>query len=325
MPEDWISTNCALCGTGEDEVIFTVPHEAAPDGKAFLVRCRCCGLRRLNPRPGPAIIGRYYATAGGENYNAYAGRRRTGNKQRLWEFIRDGATHPPKRGRRGRLFAPVTGMLARWLFDINVDLAGRSDQRVLEVGCGYGDLLIYLRSRGARVIGTDLSPSAIEKGATYGLELRLGHFRELAFPAGSFDTAIACHSLEHVPDPNVELAEFARVLRPGGQLHLAVPNGESGALRLHGARWAHLSFPLHFWLFDPDTLTQLLYRHGFMISRGPKTAALHHLHHALNTWRSRWGTVGIGPATRELRAWLRACSGRNTGEFLRLVATKRPD
>ena len=253
-----------------------MPHPEAPAGRSGIVRCQGCGLRRLDPRPDPVSLGGYYAATQVAGYNAYAGRVRTAGKQRVWEALRDGATRPPAQGVVGRLARPVTGALARWLFDINVDLADRSGLRVLEVGCGYGDLLLYLRSRGAVVTGTDLSPAAVEKGTSYGLDIRLGHLRELGLPAASFDVAIACHSLEHVQDPNVELAELARLLRPGGELHLAVPNGASGALALRGADWSHLSFPLHFWLFDPDTLVRLLLRHGFQVVRGPGTVAFHH-------------------------------------------------
>ncbi|HTH46547.1 MAG TPA: class I SAM-dependent methyltransferase [Candidatus Limnocylindria bacterium] len=324
MPSSWIPTTCALCAMRDDVVLFEIRHEDAPDGRSAMVRCQRCGLRRLDPRPDPASLTRYYAAGGKAGYNAYAGRTRSHWKQAVWELLRDGASRPPEQPLIGRLLRPISGPLARWMFDINVDLGRQPGRAVLEVGCGYGDLLLYLKSRGASVTGTDLSPDAVSQGHAHGLDLRLGLLRELALPGDSFDHLVTCHSLEHMPDPGAEIAEFCRLLRPGGELHIAVPNGDSGALQLDGARWGHLSFPLHFWLFDGRTLTELLARHSFRIVRGPKTIALHHLHHALGTWRKNRLESGVGFATRALGRWLRVSSTRTGGEILRFVAVKQP-
>jgi SAM-dependent methyltransferase len=208
--------------------------------------------------------------------------------------------------------------MARWLFDINLFLGGRRGLRILEVGSGFGDILIYLRSRGCEVLGTDLSKEAAAKGREYGLEMRVGNLADLALPSASFDAAILCHSLEHLPDPRVEIGELARVLRPGGELHLAVPNGRAVRFELDGMEWAHLSYPLHFWYFDGRALQRLLEGHGFELMEPPRTTTRHH---ALKAVWSDTRRIGLPRALRRFMAFLQASRRRaDGGDVLRVVA-----
>jgi SAM-dependent methyltransferase len=280
-----------------------------------VVQC-ACGLRRLDPRPAQATVARYYAAERG--FNAYAGRRRGLVKQVTWDVLRDGMSAPAGHSRAGRLARPLTAPLARWLFDVNVRLDGRRGLRVLEVGSGFGDLLIYLRSRGCEVTGTDLSPAAAAKAREYGVDVRIGTLRSLALPAAQFDVVIMNHSLEHVPDPNEELAEAARLLAPAGRLHLAVPNGDAVRLRLDETAWVHLSAPLHFWFFDARALIALLARHGLRPATPARTTTRHH---ALCSWAQARRALGLGRATTALVRFVAASLGTPAGgDVLRLEA-----
>lgn len=316
--ESWIPTCCARCGGRDGEVLLTIPHPDAPQGLSFIRQCAGCGLRRLDPRPGPDVIGQYYAEASG--YNAFAGRRRSPRAQRLWDRLRDGYARPAGLGWPARSLGWFTGPVARWAFDINVRLNGRLGLRVLEVGSGFGDILIYLQSRGCRVTGTDLSASAVSKAREYGIDVRLGHLADMGFPDASFDVAIMSHSLEHVPDPDTELRELARVLAPGGQLHIAVPNGQAVRLGTDGVEWMHLSHPFHFWFFDPASLVAMVRRHGFEPVSRPRTTTRHH---AWGLWRNEVGRAGFLPATRRLLRYLGASLGHpDGGDVLRLVCRR---
>lgn len=316
VPEPWIDTQCAVCGGLDGASILDVPHADAPHGVSAIWRCGQCGLRRLRPRPGARDLARYYGEAAG--YNAFVGRKRSSRSQKIWNFLRDCSSRPEGRSTWTRWVGPVGARIAEWAFDINVPLDGRRGLRVLEVGSGYGDILIYLKSRGCEVLGTDLSEAGARKGAEYGVEIRVGNLADLKLPSASFDVAILCHSLEHVPDPNVELAELARVLRPGGRIHLAVPNGNAVRLRLDGQRWDHLSHPFHFWYFDPRTIQRLLGQHGFVPVQGPTTTTRHH---AWTAWRHDLRCRGLRAANRRLLAYLRASARRwDGGDVLRVVA-----
>lgn len=100
--------------------------------------------------------------------------------------------------------------------------------RVLDVGCGDGRHIAAATRRGCRAIGIDYDAGELAKA-----RLRAGARRadliaadaaRLPFRAAAFDAVICTETLEHLPDDRGALAEMARVLRPGGLLHGAVPS-----------------------------------------------------------------------------------------------------
>jgi SAM-dependent methyltransferase len=98
---------------------------------------------------------------------------------------------------------------------------------VVDVGCGPGQVGAYLRSRGHRVLGIDLS---IEMGRTAATRLdaaAVADLRELPIPDGSIGGLVAFYSIIHVRRPELGgvLREFRRVLRPGGRLLVAAHDG----------------------------------------------------------------------------------------------------
>jgi len=104
--------------------------------------------------------------------------------------------------------------------------------RVLEVGCGWGELAEWLaRDTAAQVVAVDLSERMVELARARGVDAKVGDVQELPFADGSFDVAVAAWMLYHVPDLDRGLSELARVLRPGGIL-VAVTNSRYHLLEL---------------------------------------------------------------------------------------------
>ena len=103
-------------------------------------------------------------------------------------------------------------------------VAEAAPRRVLEVGCGPGELAARFQDElGAIVVAVDISPRMVELARGRGVDARVGDAQELPFAAGEFDCAVAAWMLYHIPDPERVLAELARVLRPGSRL-VAVTN-----------------------------------------------------------------------------------------------------
>ena len=126
-------------------------------------------------------------------------------------------------GRRDAYFRhPTTGPDT---FEIALTALGRKEpKRVLEVGCGFGDLAVRVGEElGAEVVAVDLSPRMVEIARGRGVDARVGDVQELAFTDGEFDCAVAAWMLYHVPDVDRAVAELARVLRDGGRL-VAITN-----------------------------------------------------------------------------------------------------
>jgi SAM-dependent methyltransferase len=104
-------------------------------------------------------------------------------------------------------------------------LAVEPGSRVMDVGCGIGRLTRVLARDAAHVTAVDVSPEMLARAQELNpgldnVEWVLGDGESLAgIERGSHD-AVVCHQvLEHIPSPRVQLgyvAEFARVLRPGG-------------------------------------------------------------------------------------------------------------
>lgn len=105
-------------------------------------------------------------------------------------------------------------------------LAG-DGKSVLDIGCGDGSLAKLLKAGGREVDGISISPSELEKAGAvlrkgYLYNLELGLPKEI--PDDHYDMVICSHVLEHVAYPDAVLKDIRRVLRPGGQFIVALPN-----------------------------------------------------------------------------------------------------
>jgi SAM-dependent methyltransferase len=136
--------------------------------------------------------------------------------------------------------------------------------RVLDVGCATGDLLLAIREAGnPDVTGVEPGARAAKVARQRGLRVHVGGLEDARFDAGSFDTILLSHTLEHVRDPIATLREIRRVLRPGGALVLWLPNVESIEARLLGRYWIGYDAPRHLTTFGLTTLSRALAATGF--------------------------------------------------------------
>jgi SAM-dependent methyltransferase len=92
--------------------------------------------------------------------------------------------------------------------------------RAIDAACGTGRYTEYLMERGHTVVGVDTSPEmlAVARTRMPDGEFRAGSFDQLPADDSSADLVVCALALAHVPTLQVVMAEFARVLRPGGHL-----------------------------------------------------------------------------------------------------------
>jgi SAM-dependent methyltransferase len=97
-------------------------------------------------------------------------------------------------------------------------VAAARPSRVLEVGCGWGELARRIADDvGAEVTATDLSPHMVELARAAGVAATVEDVQQLSFADGTFDVVVAAWMLYHVPDRDRAVSEIVRVLRPGGR------------------------------------------------------------------------------------------------------------
>ncbi len=106
---------------------------------------------------------------------------------------------------------------------LGLELAGRSDLRVLDVGCGAGGMLEPL-ARFGEVWGVDTSAELVEFCHNRGFaNVRLGSVYKLPVEAGTVDLLTLFDTIEHVADDVRALRECRRALHPDGRLFISTP------------------------------------------------------------------------------------------------------
>jgi ubiquinone/menaquinone biosynthesis C-methylase UbiE len=133
-----------------------------------------------------------------------------------------------------RLYDPVVRLTSREgrFKELLVDqAAAAAGQRILDLGCGTGTLALQVKQRepGAELVGLDADPEMLaqarRKAEQAGVELELteGFSTELPYEDASFDRVLSTLFFHHLdPEPKRRTArEIARVLKKGGELHVA--------------------------------------------------------------------------------------------------------
>jgi phosphatidylethanolamine/phosphatidyl-N-methylethanolamine N-methyltransferase len=116
--------------------------------------------------------------------------------------------------------------------------------RILEVGVGTG-ISLPDYSRTSRLFGVDISAQMLAKARERVTELELSNVEglevmdaeHLKFPDASFDVVVAQYVITAVPNPEAALDEFARVLKPGGEIVILSRVGAEAGLRRSIEHW----------------------------------------------------------------------------------------
>ena len=138
----------------------------------------------------------------------------------------------------------------------------------VDIGCGSGELLLELKRRGWKVIGTDWNELNAENVST-ALQIPVygGEAAWEKIEAESADVVSLFHVLEHDANPMELLHKVHRILKSGGRLIVGVPNAASLTRKLFGRHWMGYDIPRHRCAFSPKSLRNCLDLSGFKIDR----------------------------------------------------------
>lgn len=134
--------------------------------------------------------------------------------------------------------------------------------KVLDVGCSTGGFLRQLQRRfpnDYELLGSDVAGPALSYAEEQGIPVSRAPFLSPEFGSRTFDAITFWAVLEHVADPRAFLAQAAQRLNPGGHCFLLVPNLDSLAVRILGARYRYV-MPEHLNYFNRDTMKRFVAR-----------------------------------------------------------------
>lgn len=115
--------------------------------------------------------------------------------------------------------------------------APQNNLRILDVGCGAGAILDFLRDKGYVGEGIDNNEEALKYCRDKGLKVNIGTVEKMNYEDESFDIVLASDVLEHLTDDKMAVREVSRVLKRGGLFIATVP--------AHHWLWSYHDVALH--------------------------------------------------------------------------------
>ncbi len=133
--------------------------------------------------------------------------------------------------------------------------------QILDVGCGSGTWLYQLQQKGYKHLHGVDPYIPLEQERLGSINLRRGTIQNTE---GNYDLITYHHVLEHIADPQTEIAAASRRLKPGGYLMVRVPVADCWARRKFQTDWVQWDAPRHLWIPTREALSNLAAENGLI-------------------------------------------------------------
>ena len=169
-------------------------------------------------------------------------------------------------GEHGAFVHGMAGGVLEWL-------APQPGERILDLGCGDGQLTERIAASGANVVGLDASPQMAAAARSRGIAVDVGNAESMSYAAHSFEAVFSNATLHWVRDQDAMMSEVRRVLKPGGRL-VAEMGGQGNIAAIRVALMAVMARHAFDGREDnvnyyptPEAYSRRLVRHGFKVER----------------------------------------------------------
>jgi 2-polyprenyl-3-methyl-5-hydroxy-6-metoxy-1,4-benzoquinol methylase len=262
---------CSLCQKDDTEIFYKLKSPDFKNETFDLRKCRHCSLLFISPRPNRKEIDRYYPD---EKYYAYSQTEQETQIQHKSKFkklissIREATLTKYYTDRGGlpfyfKLKNEILALFGKHRFGAappNLKFGS-----ILDVGCGDGYFLLYLKDLGWKTVGVEINSYAAQKAKDKGLMVYNDDLLNVDFGGRTFDVVRLWSVLEHLHQPSLTIKKISQILKRGGFLIIQTPNFNSLARKIFRDRWSAFDAPRHLYCFNQRTLKKLLKKNDFEI------------------------------------------------------------
>ncbi len=142
-------------------------------------------------------------------------------------------------------------------------LKSTENNKLLDIGCGNGDLISRLQQKGWDTEGTEIDSKSVELCIERNLKVRQGEVTEMNLVNNSYDVITINHVIEHHYDPRLLVSRSFELLKNKGRLIVVTPNTGGLSFRFFGTSWFALQPPGHLNLFNSGNLMRMATEQGF--------------------------------------------------------------
>jgi len=245
---------CKICGNEVNNKTFTVKEMMFGYNDFFdYFECSKCGCLQISEIP--KDMTKYYPS----DYYSF---QQLGSS----EFSKIKKALIKQRDRYAIRGKGLIGLILYEIFpayDFLTKMKLNSNTKILDVGCGSGQLLKSLGDIGFRRLhGVD---PFIKEDIEYdsGIKILKKYIHELD---GEFDIILFNHSFEHIPNPNETLQTVSKLLSKNGICIMRIPTVSSFAWKQYNVNWVQLDAPRHFFLYSLDSIKLLAEKSGLVLN-----------------------------------------------------------
>lgn len=227
-----VERRCPVCGTENEKTVLKAPVYD-------FVLCETCGLVYAKYVLNDHDIDKFY-----RNNEIY---------QSAWKKLAKNYESIVKGGRL------VHNSIVKTILDYK-----KNNERSLDIGCAFGELLYELKPFFKNVEGVELNEEMSKLGRKiFGVRIHQNRLEELRLPSSSYDVVILNQVIEHLNNLDSLFKEIYRILRLGGIVYISLPNMDSLSMKLFKGKHTHVCSHGHINMFNKESLLFLAKKHGF--------------------------------------------------------------